>query len=174
MRSKGNRVVLFEDETGFSLHPKLGRIWVKKGSCPFVYTRSQHQKRLNIFGWVDIIHGSHGIMKWISGDTDGFIQMLRKIVYRFKEKIVDLWVDNARWHKGERVKAFIAERSFFHIHYLPAYHPELNYQERLWHTMRYEETTNVYFETMSDLDQAVFKRSQRWKPKKIKQLCLFN
>jgi len=23
-------------------------------------------------------------MKWISGNTDGFVQMLRKIVYRFK------------------------------------------------------------------------------------------
>jgi len=97
--------------------------------------------------------------------------MLRKIVYRFKGRTIDLWVDNARWHKGARVEAFIAEYSFFHIHYLPAYHPELNYQEHLWHTMRYEETTNVYFETISNLDHAIFKRSQRWKPKKIKELC---
>lgn len=110
-------------------------------------------------------------MKWISGNTDGFIEMLRKIIYRFKGKTIDLWVDNASWHKGTRVEAFIAEYSFFHIHYLPPYHPELNYQERLWHTMRYEETTNVYFETLSDLKHAVFKRSQRWKPKMIKQLC---
>ena len=167
-------MVLFEDETGFSLHPKLGRIWAKKGSCPFVYTRSHHQKRLNVFGWVDIINGAHGIMKWIRGNTDGFMQVLQKIVYRFQGKIVDIWVDNARWHKGARVEAFIAQYSFVHIHYLPAYHPELNYQERLWHAMRYEETTNVYFETLSDLVCAVFKRSQRWKPKKIKQLCLLN
>ncbi|HKZ18151.1 MAG TPA: transposase, partial [Geobacteraceae bacterium] len=110
-------MVLFEDETGFSLHPKLGRIWAKKGSRPFVYTRSQHQKRLNIFGWVDLIQGSHGIMKWISGNTDGFIRMLRKIVYRFKGKTIDLWVDNARWHKGTRVDDFFAEHSFFNIHY---------------------------------------------------------
>jgi transposase len=171
LRSDGNRVVLFEDETGFSLHPKLGRVWAKKGSRPFVYTQSQHQKRLNIFGWVDLIHGWHGIMKGVRGDTHGFIQMLRKILFRFKGRIIDLWIDNARWHKGAKVAAFIAEYSFFHLHYLPAYHPELNYQERLWHTMRYEETTNVYFETISDLDQCIFKRSQRWKPKKIKYLC---
>ena len=90
LRSTGNRVVLFEDETGFSLHPKLGRIWAKRGSRPFVYTRSHHQKRLNIFGGVDLIHGAHGIMKWISGNTDGFIQMLRKIIYRFKGNTIDL------------------------------------------------------------------------------------
>jgi hypothetical protein len=63
LKSKGNRGIFFEDETGFSLHPKLGRIWAKKGSRPFVYTRSQHQKWLNIFGWVDLIRGSHGIMQ---------------------------------------------------------------------------------------------------------------
>jgi len=156
-------VVLFEDETGFSLHPKLGRIWAKRGSRPFVYTRSQHRKRLNIFGWVDLIQGSHGIAKWSNGNPDGFIQVLRKILYRFKEKTIDLWVDNARWHKGARVEEFMMEHTFLHIHYLPPYHPELNYQERLWHVMRYEETTNVYFETISDLDHAVLK--DRWSGK---------
>lgn len=65
--------MLFEDEAGFSLHPKLGRIWVKRGTQPYVYTRSQHQKRLNVFGWVDPINGLHGIMKWIKGDTEGFL-----------------------------------------------------------------------------------------------------
>ncbi len=27
LESKGKRIVLFEDETGFFLHPKLGRVW---------------------------------------------------------------------------------------------------------------------------------------------------
>ena len=171
LESKGKRMVLFEDETGFSLHPKLGRVWAKKGSKPFVYTRSQHQKRLNIYGWVDPINGLHSIMKWISGNTDGFIQLLRKITYRLRGKTIDIWVDNAKWHKGMRVETLLVEHSFLQVHYLPAYHPELNYQERLWRTPRYEETTNVYFEAFADLDKAVFKRSQRWKPTKIKQLC---
>lgn len=164
-------MVLFEDETGFSLHPKLGRVWAKKGSRPFVYTRSQHQRRLNLFGWVDPLQGQHGIMEWIKGNTDGFLQMLQKIIHRFRGTIIDLWVDNARWHKGARVQAFLMEYSLCHIHYLPPYHPELNYQERLWRTLRYEETTNTYFETISDLHEAVFKRSQRWKPKKIRKVC---
>ncbi|GFP35896.1 hypothetical protein HKBW3S43_01683, partial [Candidatus Hakubella thermalkaliphila] len=101
------------------------------------------------------------MMKAEKGDTTGFLKMLMRIIIRFKGKIIDLWVDNARWHKGERVRKFLLKNRNLHIHYLPPYHPELNYQESLWRTMRYEETTNVYFETLFDLEVSVFKRSQR-------------
>jgi len=110
-------------------------------------------------------------MKWIQGNTDGFLQMLRKIVYRFKNKNIDLWVDNAKWHKSSRVADFLMVQRSLKIHFIPPFHPELNVQERLWRLMRYEETTNMYFETIEVLEQAVFKRSQRWKPIKIKSLC---
>lgn len=164
-------MVLFEDETGFSLHPKLGRVWGKKGAKSYVYTKSQHQKRMNLFGWVDPLNGLHGVMKWVRGDTDGFLKMLKRIVYRFKGRIIDLFVDNASWHKGPRVKQFLAKHPGLKLHYLPPYHPELNFQERLWRMMRYEETSNTYYETLTHLEVAVFSRSQRWKPYKLKQLC---
>ena len=66
---------------------------------------------------------------------------------------------------------FLIEHTRLHIHYIPPYHPELNYQESLWRMLRYEETTNAYFETIEELEVAVFKRSQRWKPNKMKSLC---
>jgi transposase len=110
-------------------------------------------------------------MKWVRGNTDGFLKMLARIVSRFKDLTIDLWVDNASWHKGSRVNHFLSEYPNLAIHYLPPYHPELNYQERLWRLMRYEETTNTYYETMVHLEVAVFSRSQRWKPPKIRRLC---
>ena len=167
-----NRMILFADEAGFSLHPKLGRMWSKKGQQqPFVYTSSQHQKRLNVMGWVDPIRGLHGIMKCDTGNTKSFLGFLKNIAHRFKNKIIDLWVDGPKWHKGEKVTVFCKAHRHITIHYLPPYHPELNCQEILWRTMRYEETTNVYFETFESLKRAVFKRSQRWRPKKILSLC---
>jgi transposase len=110
-------------------------------------------------------------MKWVRGNTDGFLKMLTRIVSRFKALAIELWVDNASWHKGPRVKKFLTEHQNLNLHYLPPYHPQLNYQERLWRMLRYEETTNAYFETMSQLEVAVFSRSQRWKPPKIRKLC---
>lgn len=146
-------------------------MWARKGTQPYVCTRSQHHKRINLFGWVDPVNGLHGMAQWVKGNTDGFLNILRQIAHRFKGKIVDIWVDRAKWHKGERVEEFLRRRSHVRIHYLPPYHPELNRQEILWRTMRYEETTNAFFEKIEDLEAAIFKRSKRWKPKKIKSLC---
>jgi len=168
-----DEVVLFEDEAGFTLHPKLGRMWCKKGkkNQPVVFTSSQHQKRLNVFGWVDPLTGRHSMIRCVKGNTDGFLKVLSKIQYAFTEKKIHLWVDRARWHRGERINRFFKKHANFRLHYIPAYHPELNCQEILWRTMRYEETTNVYFSSLNDLVKSVFKRSQCWKPKKVRSLC---
>ena len=66
-------MLLFSDESGFCLHPKLGRVWAKKGTQPFVVTKSQHHKRLNVFGWVDPVKGRHGMIKRPKGNADGFL-----------------------------------------------------------------------------------------------------
>jgi len=163
--------MVFGDETGFSLHPKLGRVWVKKGNQPYVYTGSDHGQRVNFFGWVDPFNGFHGLMRSAKGDTFGFLRFLKKVLARFQGKIIDLWVDNARWHRGEMVYSFLSEHRRLRLHYLPPYHPELNYQEALWRIMRYEETTNVYFESLKHLTTSILKRSQRWRPNKIISLC---
>jgi hypothetical protein len=163
-------MVLFSDETGFCLHPKLGRVWVKKGKQPYVLTKSQHRERLNVFGWVDPVEGRHGMIRQEKGNTTGFLATLSQILRRYKA-LIDLWVDHAGWHKGDRVSQFLLYHRRLTLHYIPKYHPELNFQETLWRTMRYEETTNTYYETLHELVLAVFHRSHGWKPKKIRSLC---
>jgi hypothetical protein len=150
-------------------------VWWKRGTAqqPVASTRSQHQQRLNVFGWVDPVHGRHGMIRAAHGNTDGFLSVLAHIVRTWKGYTIDLWVDRARWHRGSRIDCFCTEHHELRLNYIPAYHPELNLQEILWRTMRYEATTNAYFETLDSLTLSVFKRSQQWKPKKIKQLCHF-
>ena len=88
--------------------------------------------RLNLFGWVNPLNGEHDVMKAVQGNTEAFLAQLQMLVERFQGKIVDLWVDNASWHKGKRVREFLEpSRRWFHLHYHPPYHPELNPQERI-------------------------------------------
>jgi hypothetical protein len=59
-----DRIIFFADEAGFYLHPKLGRVWFKKGKeQPIVDTRSQNQKRINVTGLVDSVNVNQGIIK---------------------------------------------------------------------------------------------------------------
>ena len=164
-------MILFSDEAGFCLHPKLGRMWTKRGQQPVVWTKSQHHKRVNVFGWVNPVSGNHGMIRQPKGNTDGFLAMLRTILCRYKKNFIDLWVDQARWHKGSRIEAFLCRHFRLKINYIPKYHPQLNQQEILWRTMRYEETTNTYYESIEELATSIFTRSQSWKPNKVLSLC---
>ena len=85
--------------------------------------------------------------------------------------LIDLWADRAGWHRGPRIHRFLSLHRQIRLHSIPAYHPELNFQERLWKKIRYEETTNVYFENMEALENSVMIRSQLWRPASIKGLC---
>ncbi len=105
------------------------------------------------------------------GNTAGFLSMLRTILCRYRKNLIDLWVDHARWHKGLKIERFLCENIRLMIHYIPKYHPQLNLQEILWRTMRYEETTNTYYESFEELTGSIFSRSQSWKPKKVLSLC---
>ena len=165
-------MVLFQDESGYCRHPKLGRLWAKRGQRPVVSTRSQRAGRLNLFGWVNPLTGEHGVMKAVQGNTEAFLAQLQMLVERFRGKIVDLWVDNASWHKGKRVREFLQpHRRWFHLHYHPPYHPELNPQERIWRRIRYEETTNHYYASAEELERGVLSRVASWSDEKVRSLC---
>ena len=164
-------LLIFADESGFSLHPKLGRVWAKRGSRPSVPTTSQHQKRLNLFGWVDPLKGWHGLFRWAKGNTDGFLAFLKYLCHRVEKTKVYLYIDKAPWHKGPRVEEFLKAHPNIEVEYLPTYHPELNVQERVWHLIRYEVTTNQYHATIDLIEQAIRKRQRHWKSKQIKTLC---
>jgi transposase len=126
---------------------------------------------VNVFGWVNPVAGQHGMIRQPKGNTDGFLSMLKTILCRYRRALIDLWVDQARWHKGLKVERFLGKNLRLMIHYIPKYHPQLNPQEILWRTMRYEETTNTYYESFEELRAAIFTQSQSWKPKKVLSLC---
>jgi len=47
---KPGETIVFQDETVFSLHPRLGRGWAERGKPSKVPSTSQNRKRLNLSG----------------------------------------------------------------------------------------------------------------------------
>ena len=163
---------MFQDETGFSLHPRLGRGWAKKGQRLRVPTTSQHRQRLNLSGWVAPLLGKKGLLRTARGNTEGFLEVLQNIWNKLSGYDIWLYVDRASWHKGERVILFLESHSAIHLEYLPPYQPALNPQERLWRQGRYEVTRNTWFYDLDILYEKFHATVCQWSPKKIKGLCI--
>ena len=164
-------LLVFSDESGFSLHPKLGRVWARRGTQPVVPTTSQHHKRLNLFGWVEPLYGWHGLFRWPKGNRQGFLAFLKYLCHRVQGWKVYLYVDGAPWHKGSEVRDFLSRHPEIQMEYLPPYHPELNVQERVWRHIRYTVTTNRYHPAVDLIEKAIRGAQRRWKPDKIRHLC---
>ena len=73
---KPEETIVFQDETGFSLHSHLRRGWAKKGQKLRVPTTSQHRERLNMSGWVVPLLGKKGLIRTEQGNREGFLKVL--------------------------------------------------------------------------------------------------
>lgn len=162
---------MFQDETGFTLHPRLGRAWAKRGERLRIPTTSQHHRRLNLSGWVAPLLGRQGMIQTAEGNREGFLQVLQHLYRRLQRYTIWLYVDGAGWHKGDPVKQFLRTHPRLHLQYLPAYQPGLNPQERIWRQVRYEATTNRWFESLDETWETVQKTLHSWSRRKIRRLC---
>ena len=160
-----------QDETGFTLHPRLGFGWARRGQRLRVATTSQHHTRLNLSGWVAPLLGRYRMIRTEQGNREGFLDMLRDLYRRLRGLQIILYVDGARWHKGAPVREFLRIHPRLQLQYLPAYQPALNMQERIWRRVRYEATTNCWLATLDDIWDTVQRTTRAWTPRKLRRLC---
>ena len=59
-------------------------------------------------------------------------EFLRSLARRHRGHLILLW-DGGSPHQGKRLKAFLREHPRLHIERFPAYAPELNPDEGVWH-----------------------------------------
>ena len=99
--------MVFQDETGFTLHPRVSRGWASIGQRLRVATTSQHRPRLNLSGWVAPLLGRYGMVSTQRGDRAGFLKVLRHLHGRLAGYPIWLYVDRARWHQGAPIAQFL-------------------------------------------------------------------
>ena len=109
---------MFPDETGFTLHPRGGRGWARRGQRLRVLTTSQHRERLNRSGWVAPLLGRYGLVKTPRGNRLGFLIMLRHLYRRLGGYTIWRYVDGAVWHRGDEVIQFLETHPRLHLSYL--------------------------------------------------------
>jgi len=108
------------------------------------------------------------------GNRSGFLMSLRHLYRRLQGYTIWLYVDRASWHRGAAVDAFLHTHDRLRLDYLPRYQPALNPQERIWRRVRYEATTNRWFEDLETIGEAIRRTTHSWSPQKIRRLCHFS
>ena len=143
--------MLFADEASFRQDPTLHQTWARRGCQPLVPTTGQRNTQ-KVFGAVDIRRPR---VEFVVGEAmfngQTYTAFLNSLAHRYRRQEVFLVQDNAPYHDGPEVQAWLGEYGYrFHLVSLPKYSPDLNAEERIWHHVRVSATHNRYFPTKQE------------------------
>jgi len=163
-------VLLSQDEARLPMVPTLSRTLGVKGHRPEVGTRD-NKDLLYVFAVLCLttaaVHATTrerparkkaGRPSKTRQMQEAFAAHLRHVgrVYpRPRYKRVVLVIDKAPWHRGDVVRAALAENPHLEFYRLPSYSPMLNPIERFWRKLRRRATHNRLFDTLADLKASV-------------------
>jgi len=136
--------LLFGDEASFRQDPSLYQTWARRGHQPLIPTTGQRNTQ-KIFGAVELyrprFHFGHGEVF----EGESYVAFLTGIAQRYRNQEVFFIHDNAPYHRAPEVRQWLScYGKRFHLYALPAYSPELNAIEPIWHHLRMQATHNRY------------------------------
>ncbi len=131
-RRKWQAMLYFQDESGVSLIPVLGKTWAKKGKTPKIKVTGNRGG----FCVTSAISPAGRMVFRIENDTihaKEHIDFLKQIMRQHPNRKIIVVEDNARPHIAGAVKDFVKEnKNKIAVYYLPTYSPDLNPDEKVW------------------------------------------
>ncbi len=155
---RGELIILFEDETIFSLAGEVGYSWSPKGSTQEVPSEGK-RARMVVFGAADPFTGhSHYRLEGAINQqsTLRFLQQLERYYEKHRPGIPLLLIlDKHPGHTAATVEVYVAHQEPITRLRLPTQSADLNPMEHLWHWLSEQMIKNAFFETEAQLKQAV-------------------
>lgn len=150
LRTQEDLELWYGDECGMEGDPRPRRRWSVRGSHPKVPYLGDHI-RANVLGAVCPKSGQSFSMIFDGIDTDVFqcfLDYLAETIPPDPTKRRILIVDNASWHKAQRLNWH-----HFECKYLPGYSPDFNPIERLWLRLKADYFTDFIAKTPEELTE---------------------
>lgn len=137
------RTLVFVDESGFYLLPARVRTYAPRGQPPTlrVFETRDHLSVMSAItsqGWLFTLVRDDSLTGVES------VRFLKHLLAHLERKLLVIW-DGSPIHRGQEVKAYLADGAAKHIHLerLPAYAPDLNPDEGVWSHLKTVELRNV-------------------------------
>ena len=136
-RRRWQAMLYFQDESGVSLIPVLGKTWAPKGKTPKIKVTG-NRGGLCV---TSAISPAGRMVFRIEKDTihaEEHIDFLKQIMRQHPHRKIIVIEDNARPHIAGAVKDFVREnKNKIAVYYLPTYSPDLNPDEKVWKYLKY-------------------------------------
>ena len=169
-RRRWQAMLYFQDESGFSLIPVLGKTWAPKGKTPKIKVTG-NRGGLCV---TSAISPAGRMVFRIEKNTihaEEHIDFLKQIMGQHPHRKIIVVEDNARPHLAAKVRNFVREnKNKIAVYYWPKYSPDLNPDEKVWMHLKYVKLKAHQARNMKEfkpLVQAKMQSIQR-KPKLIK------
>ncbi len=175
---------MYQDEVHFQIQTTVSAAWYKKGSAPTVKSFPGRSK-ISYSGFIIPESGELFVAKPEVFNYTTTIDSIRAFLSRHpvpKGKKYALVMDNASWHKKtvrlvetEKRPEYKDIRKSVVFVKLPPYSPDFNPIEQVWRITRRENTHNVFFPSVSNLEEVVDSAFESWsRPNdQLKSLCSF-
>ena len=144
-----------------SLQPSVSRTFAPIGETP-ILTTPLSKERVSVIGALSMDGRLFTHMYTGTLNGEGALDYIKSLLLKVKGHITLVW-DNAPIHKTKVLKAFLLteEGKRLTIKNLPAYAPELNPIETVWHHRKNVQLKNVCCHDVVELKREIFAACQR-------------
>ena len=147
-------IIYFEDESGVSLAPVIGKTWAPKGKTPIVRVTG---KRGGVLAMSAISPSGRMCFRLEKRrvNTDVLMEFLNQISAQHPRRKVGVIMDQAPCHVAKKIKALNEESTRLRVFHLPPYSPDLNPDEKVWRHMKHVTMKNHQAQDKKQLGRLV-------------------
>lgn len=149
--NRENRTIIWLDESGFYLLPAVVRTYAPVGQTPILHAPCSYARLSVISGITPVGQLLMQVHEHSIRGTQ-VVDFLKHLLRHISGKLLIIW-DGASIHRCQAVKDFLAQGAAerLHLEQLPAYAPDLNPDEGIWHYLKYVELRNVVCQDRTEL-----------------------
>ena len=131
-RTNDTWLIFTADECRIIWETEVRRLWLPKGRKTIIKVERKRQAQ-SFLGLLNLKTGEELLYRLAWQKQDEIIPVLESLVVHYPDKRICIIWDNARFHKGKKLKAKLSTTlKRIHLINLPAYAPDHNPQEHVW------------------------------------------
>jgi transposase len=163
---KEGRTIVFCDQSGFYLLPRVVRTYAPVGQTPIL---KEHLSRdhLSAMSAITLEGELYMIEQERAFKGDDVVRFLKHLMRQIPGKLLLIW-DGSPIHRGGAVKDFLASGASRRLksEQLPGYAPDLNPDEGVWKHLKCVELKNLCCQSIAELKIELRKAKERLRHKR--------